>query len=177
MANRKLTGRVLPLAGGDPAARQPFAKTAAERLETAPDDAGSGSRRARARLQAVRLAGGWRARYEEADAERALVTAEAAYETARAQHEEARQADREQRRREFLPKKRALIAKLDAALGAAAALNGQLVELESQERDAVGNHMSEWWSWSELLPGSAIADSRLDMWRRAARDNGLLDWK
>jgi hypothetical protein len=131
---------------------------------------------ARARLQAVRLEGGWRARYDEADAERAVAAAEGAYERARAEHAAAREAEREQRRREFAPKKRRLVNELDAALRAAVAANARLAEVEAQERDAV-SHMLEPFAWSELMASTSLAESRLDVWRRAARANGLLDEK
>jgi hypothetical protein len=157
-------------AGHDVTAR---VKTAAAAMLAA----GADVAQARARLQAVRLEGGWQARYDQADAERAVAAAEGAYERARAEHAAAREAEREHRRREFLPRKRALVGQLDAALRAAAAVNAQLVDLEAREREAVGNHTAEWWSWAELMPGTSLAESRLDVWRRAARANGLLDEK
>ena len=130
---------------------------------------------ARARLQTIRQAGGWEARYQEGDAERALARAEEGYERARAEHAAARAAEREHLRRQFLPRKRMLVAQVDAALETAAAVNAQLVDLEAREREVVGNHTDQWWSWSELVPSTPMSESRLDVWRRCAREHGLLD--
>jgi hypothetical protein len=130
---------------------------------------------ARARLQAIRQAGGWEAQFQEVEAQRALAVAEDLYDTACAEHAAAREAEREQRRREFLPKKRALVAQLDAKLAEAAAVNAQLVDLEARERDAVGNHTAEWWAWPELMQSTALIESRLHIWRRCAQGYGLLD--
>jgi hypothetical protein len=86
-----------------------------------------------------------------------------------------REAERERIQRAAFARKRLLVQKLDAALRAAAAVNTELSLLEQQARDATNAHTAEPIMWSELLPSSALQESRLDVWRRSARDYGLLD--
>jgi hypothetical protein len=132
---------------------------------------------ARERLQQIRSDGGPLARYAEQDAERAAAVSEASDAAARAEHRAAIDAHHEELRRAFFAKKKPLVARLDAALAEAAAANARLGEIEVQEREAVGNHTAEWWSWAELMQSTAQIESRLDLWRRGAWAYGLLDEK
>jgi hypothetical protein len=94
---------------------------------------------------------------------------------AEARWQQARQAARDRLRETFQRRKRALVGQLAPVLQQAADISRQLAAVEDQQRTLVGDWSLTGLAWFELASETPTQGSRIDDWRRAAVQAGLLD--
>jgi hypothetical protein len=86
----------------------------------------------------------------------------------------ARASAREQVRTQCMAHKRALAERLNEALTLAASASREIEDIENAQRAYTNDWHISGFAWPELSAPSSAQGSRLDDWRRACRDAGLL---